>query len=191
MYYRAVQWIATSYGYDVKRNPSEMMIATSVFTCALSPTKSNGDEISDTIFKFMIINDKETCDKIFPFTKWAGYLENGAPEEGERPVAYIAVLGDMEIKNSFEVEAGAAITNIMLGAYEKGIGSCWIGAFDKNKFKDVLSLPKQYEAVYLVALGYPLQKSRAVDIKDGDVKYYLDDENILNVPKRTLDEVII
>ena len=57
LYYRAVQWIAVSYGYDVRRDPSEMTIAASVFTCALSPTKSNGEEMSDTIIKFMVMNE--------------------------------------------------------------------------------------------------------------------------------------
>ena len=141
--------------------------------------------------KFKVVNDKETCDKIFPFTKWAGYLENGTPKEDEKPVSYIVAVGDTTLKNTFEVEAGAAVTNIMLAAMEKGIGCCWIGAFDKNKTKEILNLSDRYEVLYLVALGYPSQKSRAVDIKDNDVKYFLDKEDVLNVPKRTLEEIIL
>jgi len=141
--------------------------------------------------KFKIINDKETVDKIFLLTKWAGYLKDGTPKEDERPVSFIAVVGDENIKSSFEVEAGAAVTNIMLGAMEKGIGTCWIGAFDKAKTDEILDLPERMSTVYLVALGYPAQKSRAVDMIDGDVKYFLDNENCMNVPKRTMDEILL
>lgn len=141
--------------------------------------------------KFGIISDKELCDKIFPCTKWAGYLEDGTPKEGERPMAYIAVLGDNDIKKAFEVEAGAAVTNIMLAALEKGIGTCWIGALNREELMKVLDLPEKYSVVYMVALGYPMQESVAVDIENGDIKYFMGEDNILRVPKRTMNEVLI
>mgnify|MGYP000857214404 CR=1 FL=1 len=75
--------------------------------------------------KFMIVNDSETLQKIYPMTKWAGYLTDGAPKENERPMAYIAVLGDSSIKSNkmYEVEAGAAVTTMMLEAVEMGLGA--------------------------------------------------------------------
>jgi len=43
--------------------------------------------------EFIIVNKKKLVDEIFPLTFWAGYLgDKGAPEEGRRPVAYIAAL---------------------------------------------------------------------------------------------------
>ena len=35
--------------------------------------------------KFMIVNNSKTLQKIYPMTKWAGYLADGAPKENERP----------------------------------------------------------------------------------------------------------
>lgn len=141
--------------------------------------------------KYIIINDKKTVDEIFVNTKWAGYLEDGTPKENERPTAFVAVLGDTSLKKSFEVDAGAAITNMILSAYEKGIGTCWIGAFDKANVRKVLSLDEKYELVYLVAFGYPAQKSHTCEVCDGDIKYYLDENNELCVPKRSLEEVLL
>ena len=37
--------------------------------------------------KFAVIDDKETLKNIYPFTKWAGALADGAPKESERPGA--------------------------------------------------------------------------------------------------------
>lgn len=143
--------------------------------------------------KFKIISDKAALDAVFPTIKWAAYLDNYAPKENERPTAYIAVLGDTSVRagSGFEVEAGAAVTTMMLEAVEMGLASCWLGAIDRNAIKKILNLPENLNVVYLLALGYGAQESKAVDIKDDDVRYYLDDNGVLNVPKRTLNEVLV
>ncbi len=42
---------------------------------------------------YVIVNDKNLCDKVFEATKWAGYLTPPwRPSENERPVAYIIIL---------------------------------------------------------------------------------------------------
>ena len=142
--------------------------------------------------KFAVIQDKETVDKIFPLTKWAGYLpETGTPAEGERPTAYIAILGDKSIKENFEVEAGAAVTSMMLGAYEMGIGSCWLGAINRAELLKLFNLSADDFALpYLLALGYPAQTSKAVDMTDS-IKYFEDENGCINVPKRSLTEITI
>ncbi len=142
--------------------------------------------------KFAIISDKKTVDNIFPLTKWAGYLpETGTPVMGERPTAYIAVLGDKSIKNSFEVEAGAAVTSMMLGAYEMGIGSCWLGAINRKELLKLFNLSaNDFDLVYLLALGYPMQKSDAVEMTDS-IKYFEDENGCIKVPKRSLKEITV
>ncbi len=141
--------------------------------------------------KFAIIQDKGLCDKVFPNTKWAGYLPDGTPKEDERPTAYIAVLGDKTIKASFEVEAGAAVTSMMLGAFEKGIASCWIGALTREPIMDILSLDKErFSLLYILALGYPAQESQACEFSDS-IKYFEDENKKINVPKRPFEEILI
>ncbi len=141
--------------------------------------------------KFVIIDKKVLTDKIFPHTKWAGYLVDGTPKENEKPTAYIAVLGDKSIKTSFEVEAGAAVTSMMLGALDKGIASCWIGALNKREIMNILGLNKDdLELLYLLALGYPAQESQICELTE-DVKYFLDENHVLNVPKRSMKEILI
>ncbi len=142
--------------------------------------------------RFAVIDEKSLIDTVFKHTRWAGYLADGTPKEDERPTAFIAILGDKSVKSTFEVEAGAAVTSMMLGAFDMGIGSCWIGSLNRTEIMKALNLSEDdYSLVYVLALGYPAQKSCACEMKDGDIKYFLDDENILNVPKRSLDEIII
>lgn len=141
--------------------------------------------------KFSIITDKEMLAQIFPHTKWAGYLKDGTPKVDERPTAYIAVFGDKEIKKTFEVEAGAAITAMMTGAFDKGIATCWLGAIDRRELMKLFKLDaNKYDLLYLLVLGYPKQQSKICEMTDS-VKYFEDDNKTINVPKRSIKEITI
>ncbi len=60
---------------------------------------------------------------MFPYLAWAGYLTDWpGPEKGERPTAYIIILGDKSISDIFGVDHGIAAHSIMLGATEAGSG---------------------------------------------------------------------
>lgn len=68
IYFRAVQSIAMYYGYDVKNDNEELIIANSVFINALSPSKSDtNNELSAVITKVMLMSKatiiKETSKK--------------------------------------------------------------------------------------------------------------------------------
>lgn len=58
-YYRAVQSIAMTYGYDVKNNADELMIASEVFTTAMSPRSGGSGEMASIIGKIMMISEAE------------------------------------------------------------------------------------------------------------------------------------
>lgn len=142
--------------------------------------------------KFAVI-DGENANKVYPFTKWAGYISGWEPDENERPSAYIAILADTEIKpaEKTETDSGAAVTSMMLEALELGLGSCWLGAINREGIKEALNIDEKYHVTYLLALGYPAQTGEVFNIQDNNVKYYFDENENVHVPKRTLDEVIV
>ena len=57
LYYRAVQSIAMFYGYDVKNDPAELMIAGEVFANALSPKKKGTDELGSVVAKVYLLSE--------------------------------------------------------------------------------------------------------------------------------------
>lgn len=58
LYYRAVQQIAMFYGYDVKHDAGEMMIATEVYMNSLSPqSNSVNNELNGAISKIMVMTE--------------------------------------------------------------------------------------------------------------------------------------
>lgn len=55
------------------------------------------------------------------------------------------------------VDIAIAVDHMTLVAVEEGLASCWIGAFDQRRIKEILSIPDRYRVVVLLSLGYPAE----------------------------------
>lgn len=143
--------------------------------------------------KFLLSSDREKNETIFPHLAWAGYLKDWeGPEEGERPSAYIVILGDTEISKSFGCDHGIAAQSMMLGAVEKGFGGCMIGAVKREGLREALEIPARYEILLVLALGKPTEEVVIDRLPpDGSIKYWRDEAGVHHVPKRLLDEIIL
>lgn len=76
LYFRAVQTVAMYYGYDIKNDPAELMIASDVFMNALSPEGQNADEVAGVIGKIMVMTELTTLKQLSRKT-WAEMAEHG------------------------------------------------------------------------------------------------------------------
>ena len=143
--------------------------------------------------KYMISVDKKLNDTIFPTLAWAGALKDWpGPAEGERPTAYIIILGDSSISKNFGVDHGIAAQSILLGAVEAGYGGCMIASIKKEALRNVLELDEQYEILLVLALGKPAEKVMLTNLpEDGSTKYWRDEQSTHFVPKRKLDDIIL
>ena len=144
--------------------------------------------------KFILSCDPEKNAKIFPLiSSWKGQIpEWPGPKEGEKPSAYIIILGDTEIRPSFGIDPGIAAQSILLGATEKGLGGCMMASIKKEAARNVLNIPSQYEILLTIALGKPNEKVVIETLSPGqDTKYWLEEDNSHHVPKRRLEDIII
>lgn len=154
----------------------------------LSPSAANLQPL-----KYILSCEPEKNALIFQHLAWAGYLKDWpGPSEGERPSAYIIILGDTEITRSFGCDHGVAAQSILLGAGEKGLGGCIIGTVKREELRKALNIPSRYEILIVLALGKPKE---TVVIEPagpaGDIKYWRDNQGVHHVPKRSLDSIII
>jgi len=142
--------------------------------------------------KYLLFNTPKFCDKIFPTLAWAGYLTDwqGA-EKGERPAAYIIILGDKNISEVFGVDHGIAAQSIMLGATVEGLGGCIIASINRDELKDILEIPDRFEILLVLALGKPVEKVIIEEVKEDNIKYWRNADNTHHVPKRKLEDVIL
>ncbi|OHB60400.1 MAG: nitroreductase [Planctomycetes bacterium RBG_13_46_10] len=143
--------------------------------------------------KYMLCCEPEKNALVFPCLGWAGYLKDWAgPSEGEKPSAYIIILGDTTISQSFGCDYGIAAQSILLGATEKGLGGCMIGTIQRQELREALDIPAHYEILLVLALGKPREKVVIESVApDGGIKYWRDAKGIHHVPKRSLDEIIV
>jgi nitroreductase len=143
--------------------------------------------------KYIISNNKNYNERIFPNLAWAGYLKDwSGPIEGERPSAYIIMLNDTEISNNYFCDHGIAAQSILLTAVEKGFGGCIIAAIQREKLCEELKIPKRYEILQVIALGKP-KETVVIDPleENGDIKYWRDENQVHHVPKRNLKDIIL
>jgi len=167
--------------------------------------KITGDELKEMVenvrftpsaankqpLKFILVSDESMNREIFPHLKWAGYLPDwDGPGVGERPTAYIIMLGKRKESPNIDADYGIAMQTILLSAAEKGYGGCLIGSIDKDKIRRLLDIPEELEISVIIALGKPKEKVVIDDVKNGDIKYWRDEQQIHHVPKRNLEDLI-
>ena len=141
--------------------------------------------------KFILSCDSEKNKKIFPHLAWAGYLKDWpGPDKGERPSAYIIILGDKEVADNFGCDHGIAAQSILLGAVEKDLGGCMIGSIKRDGLRRDLNIPQRYDILLCLALGRPKEKVVIEDAAE-EIRYWRDGKETHHVPKRPLDEIVL
>jgi nitroreductase len=143
--------------------------------------------------KYLLYCEPEKNELIFPCLRWASYLKDWpGPAEGERPPAYIIVLGDTRINSTFSCDHGIAAQSIMLGATERGLGGCIMSAIDRPRLSQSLNIPPHYEILLVLALGKPSETVVLETVgPDSDIKFWRDKDSVHHVPKRALDDIIV
>jgi nitroreductase len=154
----------------------------------LSPSAANLQPL-----KYLLFCDPQDNARIFPHLAWAGYLRDWpGPDEGERPAAYIVILGDTQISSSFGCDHGIACQSILLGAAERHLAGCIIGLIQREALHRELDIPARYEVLLVIALGKPREKTVIDKLRsDGSIEYWRDDEGVHHVPKRPLEELVL
>ena len=74
----------------------------------------------------------------------------GVPEErwvGEDGVDYLGV------------DIAIVMDHLILAATDEGLGTCWIGAFNKDVAREVLHIPEDIQPLVFTPLGYPAERA--------------------------------
>ena len=111
---------------------------------------------------YLVIRDVMTKRRIAEALRVRPYIE-------QAPVV-LAVCGDREISATYELDASAAIENILLAALSLGLGAAWVGSKDSTMWDQTLqalrkatAIPDKIDVVSLVCIGYPDEERRPYD----------------------------
>ncbi|HEY9246963.1 MAG TPA: nitroreductase family protein [Candidatus Methanoperedens sp.] len=161
---KAIQIRRSIRAYD-SRDVEEDKLKRVLEAGRLSPSASNRQER-----RFVIIRDAGTrkllCEaaKNQKFVAQAPVVIAACSVESE----YIMLCG----QPAYAIDTAIAVDHMTLQAVEEGLGTCWIGAFDEKKVKEILNIPDYVRVVALLPLGYPSTTPRPV-------------------PRKSLDEIVM
>jgi nitroreductase len=104
--------------------------------------------------RFVVVNDhnilKDLCDNLITrFVKYAPLAIAGCANTKSFLTGKWAV-----------IDATIAMQNMVIAALTFGIGSCWIGACNEKKVKELLRIPDKLKVVALLTFGYPAEQPK-------------------------------
>jgi nitroreductase len=109
-------------------------------------------------WRFILVTDADLRQKV-------ARAANGQMWMADAPVTIVGIgFPDMAYKKmggsrtAIDIDLAIAIDHLTLAAVAQGLGTCWIGAFDEAKVKDLLAIPADARIVALTPLGYPASK---------------------------------
>jgi nitroreductase len=108
----------------------------------LAPSSKNSQP-----WHFVVMRNKETLKKISELTPTGAHLSKA-------PLA-IAVL--MDGAKLPEIDGSRAVQNMVLAAWDMGIGACWITNFYEDGVKEILGAPQRMKLVSVIPFGYPTE----------------------------------
>ena len=143
--------------------------------------------------RYVLSADPKTNARIFPCLGWAAYLKEWpGPAPGERPSAYVVVLVDETVTKEWWCDDGIAAQTILLGAAERGLGGCMIGALRHERLRSALRIPETLRIRLVIALGKPAERVVIEPVPpSGDIRYWRDEAGVHHVPKRSLEEIVL
>lgn len=108
----------------------------------IAPSAGNRQE-----WKFVVVTDKETKSKLVEACRGQAFV-------GQAGAVIVACATDPSRKWHM-VDAAIAVDHMTLVAHEEGLGTCWIGAYEEDKVKEILGIPENIRVVVLLPVGVP------------------------------------
>jgi len=148
------------------------------------------------VCEYVVIDDAEVLPGIFENIGGSVKMspEKGGPRPEQAPKAYIIVLinKEWEEENRRRItlyDVGMAAENIILVAYEQGLGACPILMFNESNIKPILNIPDTHDIALVIAMGYP-DEFPVAEVATDSVDGWLDDKLVRHIPKRRLEDIV-
>jgi len=71
------------------------------------------------------------------------------------------IMDEEAVKAYLSMNVAIAVEHIVLKAVDLGLGSCWLGRFDRDKVRECLKLDERIYPVVLLPVGHPDQSPQA------------------------------
>jgi nitroreductase len=104
-------------------------------------------------WEFIIIKDRSALKVIAEESTYGKHIAHA-------PLA-VAFVTDPSKSKRHEVDGALATQNFSLAAWSLGLGTCWTGAMNREKVKEVLGIPAEKNLLTVLPVGYPSEEGWA------------------------------
>ena len=143
-------WVAVS-GMRAVREFAERPLEPDHLTRILDAGRRAGSSKNQQRWDFIVVRDRERLVALSHVGRYAGHLAGAA-------AAVALVTPDPRapgVAPSVMWDLGLAAENMMLAAWELGIGSCPATVYDQPLVRRLLEVPADRHCEYLLSFGYP------------------------------------
>lgn len=98
-------------------------------------------------WQFLVVRNADTLREL-------GALCSTGRFVADAPAA-IAILKDRGNTRWADIDCAHAIQNMATAAWALGLGTCWVGNFDREKIAAILKLPEEWSLLTILPFGYP------------------------------------
>jgi len=111
-------------------------------------------------WRYVICRDKDIIQKLAMNSGWLGKVNFFIKKA---PVIIVACAdpaksGIVNDQKYYLVDTAISFQMMMLTAWNFGIGSCWLAAFNEKKVREILSVPEKIKIVAMSPFGFPKEK---------------------------------
>ncbi|RKD28794.1 nitroreductase family protein [Thermohalobacter berrensis] len=123
----------------------------------------------NTSYRFILINDGNEKEML------AQTIRNDTNEAAmavrQAPMVAVVVAnpqesGVMADREYYLVDSAIAMEHFVLAATNEGYGTCWIGAFDEDRVREILSIPNNFRVVAMTPIGEVAEENAHHSKKD-------------------------
>ena len=171
-------------GYQADAPVSEELLKRMVEVNTKIPSACN-----QQVLRFRLVTGDEAA-KVHPLIKMGGALpELHLPFAGTEPPAYIVICCKEKETKLVDIDLGISAQSMLLKAAEMGYNGLMIGAFHREKLKEVLALP--YDPLLVLAVGKGAEQIRLTEIREDESHKYYRENGVHIVPKVVLEDLLI
>ena len=148
--------------YHPDRPVSDEHLAAILEAARLAPSASNVQP-----WRFVVVRDPAVKAR-FVEEAFSGIYQGSRRIVAPVYLALCGVHGAMDVASRAAGHASYTLTDCgiagehaVLAAADRGLGTCWIGMFDRRRARRLLGIPGGVNLIALIALGWPAEPARA------------------------------
>jgi len=111
-------------------------------------------------WRFLVITDRELIQKLPFHCGFIGLVNHFLKDAAFVVIACADPKEDLVMNGQafYLVDTAIALQQMVLAAWNFGVGSCWLGAFSETSVKAFLDIPNSIRVIAICPFGYPKEK---------------------------------